>query len=202
MFRYVAGVTAWALKMAAVGSSAVLVVLSYHDVKARDMVSTDVAIEADAEEVPETAIEEVVKAETGMIAEIEKTEEVKEIIQTPDISESEGMVLKKVAMAEAEGETVEGKALVMMVVLNRTEDPAFPETVEGVVMQEGQFSTVRNGNYEASIPDAGGEEALALVMSGWDESKGAEYFESCKNDSWQSRNRHFLFELGGHKFYK
>lgn len=116
-------------------------------------------------------------------------------------------LLAKIAMAEAESESVEGKALVMRVVLNRVYDDAFPDTVGEVIFQHSgntyQFSPIKNGSYFKKEPDEDCWKALELVYSGWDESQGALYFESNKLDStWQSRNLDLLFEEGGHKFYK
>ena len=50
-------------------------------------------------------------------------------------------------MAEAEGEDTEGKALVILVVLNRVRSEGFPDTVEDVIMEEHngvrQFSVTK-----------------------------------------------------------
>lgn len=111
--------------------------------------------------------------------------------------------LMKIAMAEAEGESVEGKALVMLVVLNRVWSDEFPDTIEEVIFQPRQFSvTEPGGRYYTTEPDEGCREALRLVSMGWDESQGALYFESCKSDSWHSRNLEYLFQEGNHRFYR
>ena len=42
-----------------------------------------------------------------------------------------------------------------------------------------------------------------MVMHGWDESQGATYFTSSKEqDTWHSRNLTKLFEHGNHTFYE
>ena len=119
-----------------------------------------------------------------------------------DWGSEDSEVLLRIAMAEAEGEGVIGKALVMMVVINRAWSESFPNTIEGVVMQSGQFSSVSDGRYYSETPDDECYEALELVMSGWDESEGALYFESCTGSSWHERNLEFLFQYRNHKFYK
>lgn len=116
-------------------------------------------------------------------------------------------VLKRMAMAEAEGEGTAGKALVMMVILNRTMDEEFPNSVKDVAFQKVgehyQFSTViSGGRYFTTEPDAECEEAISMIENGWDESEGALYFENCPGESWQSRNCEFLFKYGNHKFYR
>lgn len=125
------------------------------------------------------------------------------LIASRDWDAEESYMLMKIAMAEAEGESVEGKALVMLVVLNRVWSDGFPDTIEEVIFQPGQFSPVREGGrYYTTEPDEECREALEMVMNGWDESHGALYFESCENSSWHSENLEFLFQVGNHKFYR
>jgi len=140
---------------------------------------------------------------TSAVMTEETTSTYDSLIASRDWSAAEDELLLKIAMAEAEGESVEGKALVMLVVLNRVWSDDFPNTIEDVIFQPRQFSTVtEGGRYYTTEPDAGCYEALELVMYGWDESQGALYFESCKHDSWHSENLEFLFQEGNHKFYK
>lgn len=126
------------------------------------------------------------------------------IIKSRDWDGEDSEMLMKIAMAEAEGESVEGKALVMLVVLNRVWSDQFPDSIEEVIFQRDQFSPVREGGrYYTTEPDDGCREALELVMDGWDESWGALYFESADNEQgWHSRSLEFLFQYGGHKFYR
>lgn len=125
------------------------------------------------------------------------------VVKSRDFDGKDSEMLLKIAMAEAEGEGVEGKALVMMVVLNRVWSDSFPDTIEEVIFQPNQFSvTVDGGRYWTTEPDAGCYEALELIMQGWDESEGALYFESCEGSSWHSGNLEYLFQVGNHKFYR
>lgn len=125
------------------------------------------------------------------------------MIKSRDWDSDDSERLMKIAMAEAESEGVEGKALVMLVVLNRVWSDDFPDTIEEVIFQPRQFSVVtEGGRYYTTEPDAECYEALELVLSGWDESYGALYFESCAGSSWHSRNLEFVFEFGNHKFYR
>lgn len=129
------------------------------------------------------------------------------IIESLDWGDEDSEILLKIAMAEAEGESVEGKALVILTVLNRVWSDGFPDTIEAVVFQNRngiyQFSPVAPGSrYWTTEPNEECREALELVMSGWDESEGALYFESCEGDSWHSENLEFLFQEGNHKFYR
>ena len=122
------------------------------------------------------------------------------------LTQHEKDVLARIAQAEAEVEGLEGKALVICVVLNRVEcETEFADDVESVVFEKGQFSPVRPGcRYWTVTPDAECYRAVDMVLSeGWDNSRGALYFEGCRNaDNWHSRNLEFLFQHRGHRFYK
>lgn len=126
------------------------------------------------------------------------------MVKSYDWDGEDAEMLMKIAMAEAEGESVDGKALVMLVVLNRAWSDEFPDSIEAVLFQKNQFSPVADGGrYWTTEPNAECAEALALVESGWDESQGALYFESAANEQgWHSRNLEFIFQYGGHKFYR
>lgn len=119
------------------------------------------------------------------------------------INEEDAYMLAKIAMAEAEGEDTIGKALVIRVVLNRVETTEFPDTVEAVITQKGQFTPMRNGRYKKVEPNEDCYEALQMVENGWDESQGALYFEAtAEKSTWHSNNLKELFTHGGHTFYK
>lgn len=67
------------------------------------------------------------------------------MIKSRDWDSDDSERLMKIAMAEAESEGVEGKALVMLVVLNRVWSDDFPDTIEEVIFQPRQFSVVTEG---------------------------------------------------------
>lgn len=126
------------------------------------------------------------------------------LIKSRDWSAEEDTILLQIAMAEAEGEGVEGKALVMCVVLNRVWSAGFPNSIEAVVFQKNQFSPVApGGRYYTVTPDAECYEALDMIKRGWDESEGATFFEAYYNSStWHRDNLQRLFQYGNHIFYK
>lgn len=126
-------------------------------------------------------------------------------IETVSLTQEEQKILLQVAMAEAEGESTTGKAMVMAVVLNRVQSDEFPDsnTVEDVVLQKNQFAVTKSGGrYYTVVPNEDCYTALEMILSGWDESCGALYFESEKKAGWHSRNLEYLFTVGNHKFYK
>lgn len=121
-----------------------------------------IEIELNVEEpVEEVEVVEVVEMEPIEPVEIEEpVEEIIEVeaepIKTEVATESNaytGLVLSEediqliawVTMAEAEGEPVEGKRLVIDTLLNRIEDDGFPNSAHGVVYQKNQFEAMWNG---------------------------------------------------------
>ena len=102
--------------------------------------------------------------------------------------------LAKIAMAEAEGEDAEGKALVILVVLNRVWSDEFPDTIEGVITEDTQFTAYGNADCYR---------ALEMVQAEhWDESQGATYFERTTDEAtWRNTTLKKLFTHGNHTFY-
>lgn len=81
-------------------------------------------------------------------------------------SQEEEELLLQIAMAEAEGEPTEGKAMVMMVVLNRTNSDDFPDSIGEVIFQDGQFAVMEeNGRFYTTVPNEDCYGALMQVMA-------------------------------------
>ena len=123
-------------------------------------------------------------------------------------SEDDAYLLAKIAMAEAEGCSLETKVNVILTVLNRVDNYYFPDTIREVIYEFSsgvyQFTPVSNGRMSSVEPNEECWEAVDIVKSlEIDISKGALYFESCDNeDNWHSRNLEFLQEIDGMRFYK
>ncbi len=61
------------------------------------------------------------------------------------LTDEEILLMQKVVSAESRGESPEAQYTVACVILNRMESPIFPDTLEGVIRQSGQFTCVGNG---------------------------------------------------------
>lgn len=127
-----------------------------------------------------------------------------EFTYSKDWSAKESYLLARIAMAEAEGCNTQTKTLIIMCVLNRVWSDEFPDTIEGVIFQENQFSPIDNGRWDRVEPNEDCYEAVKIVMEAkYDYSGGATYFENCVDeDNWHSRNLEFLYESEGIRFYK
>ncbi|MCM1569313.1 MAG: cell wall hydrolase [Roseburia sp.] len=127
------------------------------------------------------------------------------------LEEEELEVLLKIVEAEAGGEDEDGRLLVANVVLNRMNDEQFPDTVSEVVYQRyrgvSQFSPVASGRINKVEVSEETVLAVERALEGEDISQGALYFAARKyagssKMKWFDEHLTFLFEHGGHEFFK
>ncbi len=125
------------------------------------------------------------------------------LIGSMDWDAEESYMLAKIAMAEAEGEDTEGKALVILTVLNRVCSEQFPDTIAQVITDGNAFTSYINGRYDRVEPNEDCYRALEMVQEEhWDESQGATYFERATAEgTWHNNNLKELFTHGNHTFY-
>lgn len=95
-------------------------------------------------EKPEFTVSEEIPRETEEIIFEEETLVVEEEL----LPEEDIRLIALVTMAEAEGESEEGKRLVISTILNRVDSEHFPNTVHDVVYQPNHFSSVWNGRID------------------------------------------------------
>ena len=84
-------------------------------------------------------------------------------------------LLAKTIYAEARGESYTGQVAVGAVILNRVRSSSFPNTVSGVVYQQGAFTAVSDGQINLS-PDNTAMNAAQDAMNGWDPTYGCRYY--------------------------
>lgn len=117
------------------------------------------------------------------------------------LSQSDAELLMKIAYCE-DHTNIESQAAVMACILNRVSDPNFPNTVEGVIRQKGQFSTVSSGAFDKAEPNIDSHFALALI-EGRQIDTDALYFEaSYAKNTWQSKHLVYLSTVGGTRYYR
>lgn len=157
---------------------------------------------------PEVIVADVQKAHILTRAELSKLYSYKDDNTyndtTLDLTLSEAEMLMKLAMSEAGDLGEDAQLIIMNIVINRLNNEKFPDSVYEVVNAEGQFAVMTNGAYRKAEPNTDSHLALARLEMGEDISNGALYFESASNstESWHSRNRVFLFERYGQRFYR
>lgn len=127
------------------------------------------------------------------------------------LSEEDYNTLLRIVEAEAGCESPEGKLLVANVVLNRVNSSKFPSTVKEVVYQADggkvQFTPAYNGRLQSVKVSEETRESVERALYGEDISEGALYFVATgvageQKSSWFYRNLTYLFDYGGHSFFK
>lgn len=112
------------------------------------------------------------------------------------------MLLARVINGEARGEPYEGQVAVGAVVLNRTRDSRFPNTIAGVVYQPGAFTAIVDGQIHAELKQTS-INAARDALNGWDPSGGAiYYYNPAKTTNKWIWSRPVIKVIGSHKFCK
>jgi N-acetylmuramoyl-L-alanine amidase len=110
-------------------------------------------------------------------------------------------LLARLITAEASGEPFKGQVAVASVILNRTADAKFPETIAGNIFKPHQFESVSNGLiWEQPSPES--YKAANAALKGWDPTYGAKYFfnpAKINGPSW-IWTRNIKQRIGNHVF--
>ena len=126
------------------------------------------------------------------IATYDSPEQIEEEIILGDME-----LMAQLVEAEAGNQDFEGKCLVVDVLLNRLESEDFPNTVEEVIFQSGQFSVVKNGAWEKAAYNMKDDDyAAVLYEMEIHTNKDVLYFNNCRNVSGTGTP----FKHGGHWF--
>lgn len=142
---------------------------------------------------------EIYEKEMARIAE-EKEREARKI----KVTKNEREMLYRITEAEAGGEPIKGRILVVNVIINRVNSKKFPDTIEEVIFQKGQFSPCSNGSYYRVKPSKETKAAVDRALDGEDYSKGALYFatKQVTVGSWFEHSLTKVLSLGNHNFYR
>lgn len=118
-----------------------------------------------------------------------------------DIAEEQRLgdmeLLAQLIQAEAGNQSLYGKRLVADVVLNRVRSPLFPDTVEEVIFQEGQFSVINNGAFNKAAYNMD-DSSYKAVETEWDNLTNTSilYFNNSKKVGGDGKP----FKVGSHYF--
>lgn len=115
-------------------------------------------------------------------------------------SDSTLNLLARLISAESRGEPYEGQVAVGAVVLNRVEHPSFPNSISGVIYQDGAFSCLDDGQFWEPVASSC-YSAARDALNGWDPSGGAIYYFNPKTATskwiW---SRPLIKTIGKHRF--
>ncbi|MGM0419623.1 MAG: cell wall hydrolase [Bacillota bacterium] len=136
--------------------------------------------------------------DSNSFAALPETGTISSIIQ---VSQDDIMLLARIIYAEARGESNKGKVAVGAVILNRVADNRFPNTLREVIVEEGQFSSLFDG--QANLyPDEEAIAAAKAALLGYDPTYQSIFFYNpgiATNLAWIS-NRPVVKRIGGHVF--
>ncbi|MBS3811859.1 MAG: cell wall hydrolase [Halanaerobiales bacterium] len=118
-----------------------------------------------------------------------------------NITRGDILLLARVIHGEARGESFTGKVAVGAVILNRMNDNLFPDNIREVILQEGQFSSLLDGQAHL-LPDQISINAARAALVGYDPTYSSLFFynpDIATNLSWIA-NRPVIKKIGAHIF--
>ena len=99
--------------------------------------------------------------------------------------------------AEAGNQSFDGKCAIVDVLLNRLESPDFPDTMEEVIFQEGQFSVITNGAFDKAAWNMQESDYKAVAYEyEMHSNKTWLYFNNTENVSGSGE----IYQIGDHYF--
>lgn len=111
-------------------------------------------------------------------------------------------LLARIISAEARGEPYVGQVAVGAVIMNRIRHPSFPNTMSGVVYQNGAFTAIVDGQFDQPIASQA-YNAARDAMNGWDPTGGAiYYYNPAKTTNKWIYSRPVITTIGEHVFAK
>ena len=75
-------------------------------------------------------------------------------------------LISRIVQLECGYDTQESKCATIETIFNRIVDPRYPNTIEEVLSQNGQFSTWKNRNIAKATPTNDTYECVAMVLNG------------------------------------
>ena len=113
---------------------------------------------------------------------------------------SDLQLMARAVNGEARGEPYTGKVAVAAVVLNRVRSASFPNTISGVIFENGAFDCVYDGQLWLT-PDSESIRAANDALAGWDPTGGCLYYynPATATSSW-IWTREVRLNIGAHAF--
>lgn len=119
-------------------------------------------------------------------------------------SSSDVQLIARAINGEARGEPYEGQVAVGAVIMNRVKSSKFPNTISGVIYQQGAFTAVPYGQINVAIAkESTVVKAAQDAINGWDPTGGALYYfnPNTATSSW-IWSRPQIKTIGNHIFCK
>ncbi|HPG92194.1 MAG TPA: spore cortex-lytic enzyme [Clostridia bacterium] len=116
------------------------------------------------------------------------------------VSSSDLYLLACLVYGEARGESYTGKVAIAAVVLNRVKSSSFPNTIAGVIYQNGAFTAVSDGQINLGTNDEC-TKAAQDALNGWDPTYGSLFYynPATATNQW-IRSKRVVVTIGKHVF--
>ena len=121
---------------------------------------------------------------------------------TIQISADDADRLLRIAYCEAGNQGIQGQLMVMQTIWNRVQSEQFPNTIQEVIEQSSQFSSVSNGSYYKAVPTGETHLALAEFEKNLNHDSNLIGFETNSNGATLLKYFDFYTVYGDHTFYK
>ena len=120
----------------------------------------------------------------------------------PSATEANVNLLARIISAEARGEPYTGQVAVGAVILNRIKHPSFPDTLSGVIYQNGAFTAIVDGQFNEPVADSA-YKAAKDALNGWDPTGGCiYYYNPSKTSNAYMHSKPTVMVIGSHRFCK
>ncbi|MDE6280386.1 MAG: cell wall hydrolase [Oscillospiraceae bacterium] len=124
------------------------------------------------------------------------------LVSGQDMYDSETVMwLARIIHAESGNQSLEGKIAVGNVVMNRVNNPQFPNTLYDVLFQKNQFSPASSGSIYKE-PNWESKVAAMLVLEGVQVVPDALFFNAAGARSYAYKHRTYVTTIGAHDFYR
>ncbi|WNQ13790.1 spore cortex-lytic enzyme [Paenibacillus aurantius] len=91
------------------------------------------------------------------------------------LSDNDLKIMANAVYGESRGEPYIGQVAVAAVILNRVDDPNFPNSISGVIFQPGAFTAVADGQIWLT-PNERAKQAVQDALNGMDPTGGCTYY--------------------------
>ncbi len=102
--------------------------------------------------------------------------------QMPNATDANINLLARIISAEGRGESYVGQVAIGAVICNRIEHPSFPDTLQGVIYQNGEFTAIVDGQFNEPVSESA-YYAARDALAGWDPTGGCAYYFNPKKTS-------------------
>lgn len=118
----------------------------------------------------------------------------------PDATDANVNLLARMISAEGRGESYVGQVAIGAVICNRIEHPSFPDTLAGVIYQNGAFTAISDGQFNEPVAESA-YSAARDALAGWDPTGGAiYYYNPDKTSNRFIYSRPVIAVIGDHRF--